>query len=130
MRIVLPGLIALVAVCRLAEGGEGAVQAADPAGALFRILTDFGALGAFVIYLIWQKKRDGDLKVKDNERWHALDREMVGLVRECTRVIAECTGILAELRKDVWLLTRRSKPSGDTDAEIRAAGQTRRIGRE
>lgn len=116
MRILIVGMFALVAICRLAGGGEGiSFAVSDPTTAMVRLLTDFGALGAFIIYLIWQRKKDSEQKAKDNERWRELDRELFTLVKECTKVIAECTGVLAELRKDVWRLIKKQGPPRESE---------------
>lgn len=98
MRFLITGGIALVAVCRFAEGGEGVTTATDPMHALFRLLTDFGALGVFIIYLIWQKREDGKKQQKDSERWYAMDQSLIGLVEKCTLAISESTSAICEIR--------------------------------
>jgi len=120
MRIPITGAIALVAVSRMAVGGEGATMSGiDPMNTFLRLLSDFGALGAFVIFLITDRKKEREKRDEDSRRWHALDREFVALVEKNTHVIAECTVIIRELRKDVLRAMKGERgPSGETDVEI------------
>ncbi len=96
-------LLSFAAVGRLALGGEGvsAVMPVDPPTAIWRMLLDYGSLGAFVGYLIWQKNQDGKQRIKDNERWHNLDMQFVEMVKDYSRVTTEVVCTLNELRKDV-----------------------------
>lgn len=120
MRIAIASVIALVAASRLALGGEGtAMPSLDPMHTIFRLLSDFGALGAFVIFLIADRKKEREKRDQDSKRWHALDRELVALVEKSTHVIAECTVIIRELRKDVLhAIKGRRGASGDTDVNL------------
>lgn len=102
MKLLFSGVIAFVAVCRFACGGEGAaVATGEPLGAMFRLLSDFGALGVFIIYLVLQKREDVKRQDKASERWYAMDQALVGLVEKCTLAIAESTGAMCEIRQTI-----------------------------
>lgn len=102
MKLLLTGVIALVAICRFALGGEGVtLSAADPLGAIFRLLVDFGALGAFIIFLIWDRKREHERRDSDNKRWHTMDQALFALVEKCTLAIAESTSAMCEIRQSM-----------------------------
>lgn len=84
----------------------------------FRTLADYGALGSFLWYMIWEKKtelvrqkEERDQRVKDNERWHALDRELVELVKENTRVNSETVAALHNINAEMRRLTSTSGPT-------------------
>jgi hypothetical protein len=109
-RIILSGAVAIVAACRLAIAGDGVpAVTVDPFGALFRLLTDFGALGAFITYLIWQRKRDVEKTDEDNRRWHTLDRELIGLVERCAGALTESTSVMSEIRHSIHENTKEMR---------------------
>lgn len=126
MKLLLSGVIALVAACRYAEGGEGiALASADPLHALIRLLCDFGGLGAVFIYFVWRETKDRAQKADENKRWTAIDERLFTLVEKCTQTISECTTVLAELsreirdlRKDVWRLMRKKGRADRSDTDV------------
>ncbi|MCC8189069.1 MAG: hypothetical protein LIP77_00340 [Planctomycetes bacterium] len=110
MKVILSSLIVLVAVCRLVQGGEGmTVVAGDPAHAVFRLLTDFGALGAFIIYLILRERRDYAKREKDGDRWYAMDQSLMAMVEKGTVAIVESTNAICEIRKSLVENTREMR---------------------
>ncbi len=128
MRFFLLCLLGLNVLCRLALGGETPVPATtDPTGALFRLLTDFGALGVFIIYLIWQRKKDSEKKDEDSKRWYALDRELVGLVEKCTKAIVESTAVMSEIRLSIHENTREMRQMRSTSIYHRKLPETRPV---
>lgn len=102
MRTFLPVIgLAVIVFSRLAGAGEVIAAPADPVSGLWRMLVDFGALGAFVIYLIMQRNKDNERRNKDSDRWHQLDREFVALAKDYSRVTTEVVSVLAEIRTNM-----------------------------
>ena len=59
--------------------------------------SDYGSLGAFVAYLIWQRNADNKQRIKDNERWLVLDERIINLTVECTRVMMKVEAALSKV---------------------------------
>lgn len=95
--MIITGVIALVVVCRFAHAGAVG-PAADPLMSVFRLLADFGALGAFIVYLIWQKREDGKKQDEASKRWYSMDQSLFALVEKSTLAITESTGAISEIR--------------------------------
>lgn len=102
MRGILAAAVAVIAICRMAYSGElGGVGPPDPSLILLRPLIDLGALGVFVVFLLWDRKREMEKRAEDGKRWYALDQKLICLVETCTRTITESTSVMAEIRSNI-----------------------------
>ena len=135
MRVIIPGLCAVCAVvalvCRSGMAGEGYVSA-DPIGMIWRTLLESGITGCFIAYLIWREIQDRKQKIKENERWHTLDRELVDLVEKYSRFTTESIGVLNSLRDNIQqnTLELRRLAEGACGTGVRRRGETRIFGDE
>lgn len=127
MRSFVPGaMFVMLILCRLALSGEVTHAPGSESLAFARVI-DYGALGLFLGYMIWDRRKRDELDQKRDEkdrevaeRFQELDREVVKALTESTRVQSE---ICLALKEQIRLLYTKPcmRPDGtrtrDTDCK-------------
>lgn len=110
-RLLYPAVgIGVLAICRLALGGEGNVAATgDPVGLFWKILSESGIWGLFLGYMVYRDdrrdKRDQERNEREekrreaaSERFHALDKQLVGMIEKSTAATSGVEGALRQMQ--------------------------------
>lgn len=130
--IALPySILALLMFCRMAMAGEilSAVPG-DPLHMIWRVLIDGGPMGLFVAYLIYRDhkrdKRESEYSEREeerrkaaSERFHALDKQLVGVIEKYSISTAGVENGMREVRMELFriysiITTGRVAPGDDT----------------
>ena len=101
----VPGImILLVLACRVAFGSEAiATPAGDPN---FWRLLDYGALGIFTAYLVWDRHQRDKKDQKTADRFAAMDQKIVQVTQDAVVAMNIVSVAAAELRASVEELSK------------------------
>lgn len=91
MHKIIPGIIfSLVMACRMAAGGEGVFPSGNGDFNIWRLL-DYGALGAFTVFLILDRRHRDKKDLETAQRFQDLDKEIVALTKDGITVSKDAT---------------------------------------
>lgn len=97
-------VVAIATACRVAFGGEGIVASTSGDLSIWRLL-DYGALGAFVIFLVWDRRQRDREAQETARRFEIMDKEMVAANKDAAIAMAVMSTAANELRASVEKLS-------------------------
>lgn len=123
---------AVTLICRIAAGGEtagtaAAAASADPVAIFWRTLTEYGALGIFLGYMMYREqkrdKREHDQKNRDQEQKAERERNAISRVKREEERLREIDRRYHELdNKLIALIEKYGSASTDLTLALKELG--------